>query len=102
MLVGYARLGLLDSAPKLFDEMLEKDVVPWNALIGGYVQAKSSKEALALFHEMQGGGIKPDEVTMVYCLSACSQLGALDVGIWVHHYIVKHTLFECCVGDCSS
>ncbi|XP_022754258.1 pentatricopeptide repeat-containing protein At2g22410, mitochondrial-like isoform X2 [Durio zibethinus] len=93
MVVGYARLGLLDAARKLFDEMPEKDVVPWNAIIGGYVQAKSSKEALALFHEMQAGGIKPDEVTMVYCLSACSQLGALDVGIWIHHYIEKHKLY---------
>ncbi|XVF69661.1 hypothetical protein PTKIN_Ptkin11bG0099600 [Pterospermum kingtungense] len=93
MVVGYARLGLLDAARKLFDEMLEKDVVPWNAIIGGYVQAKRSKEALALFHEMQASGIKPDEVTLVYCLSACSQLGALDVGIWIHHYIEKHKLY---------
>lgn len=29
---------------------------------------------------------------MVSCLSACSQLGALDVGIWVHRYIEKHKL----------
>ncbi|KAK6247782.1 hypothetical protein QUC31_019347 [Theobroma cacao] len=93
MVVGYARLGHLDAARKLFDEMPEKDVVPWNAIIGGYVQAKCSKEALTLFHEMQAGGIKPDEVTMVYCLSACSQLGALDVGIWIHHYIETHKLY---------
>lgn len=93
MVVGYARSGLLSAARKLFDEMLEKDVVPWNAIIGGYVQAKCSKEALALFHEMQASGVKPDEVTLVYCLSACSQLGALDVGIWIHHYIEKHKLY---------
>ncbi|KAK9027329.1 hypothetical protein V6N11_067167 [Hibiscus sabdariffa] len=92
MIVGYTRFGLLDAARKLFDEMPEKDAVPWNAIIGGYVQAKRSKEALALFHEMQDSGIDPDEVTMVYCLSACSQLGALDVGIWIHHYIEKHRL----------
>ncbi|GMI89154.1 SLOW GROWTH 1 [Hibiscus trionum] len=92
MIVGYTRFGLLDAARKLFDEMPEKDVVPWNAIIGGYVQAKRSKEALILFHEMQDSGIDPDEVTMVYCLSACSQLGALDVGIWIHHYIEKHRL----------
>ncbi|XWS73529.1 hypothetical protein CRYUN_Cryun02cG0137300 [Craigia yunnanensis] len=66
MVVGYAGLGLLDAAWKLFDEMPEKDVA---------------------------GGIKPDEVTMVYCLSACLQLGALDVGNWIHHYIKKHKLY---------
>ncbi|CAL5426165.1 unnamed protein product [Camellia sinensis] len=92
MIVGFVKFGHLEVARRLFDEMPEKDVVPWNAMIGGYVQAKHCKEALALFHEMQARNIKPDEVTMVSCLSACSQLGALDVGIWIHHYIEKHKL----------
>ncbi|GAA0154580.1 hypothetical protein LIER_12520 [Lithospermum erythrorhizon] len=93
MVVGYARYGFLEVAHKLFDEMPEKDVYPWNALISGYVQAKRSKEALCLFHEMQASSIMPDEVTMVSCLSACSLLGALDVGIWIHRYIEKHKLY---------
>lgn len=92
MVVGYARFGFLDMARELFDGMPQKDVVPWNALIGGYVQANRSKEALALFHEMQSSYTRPDEVTMVTCLSACSQLGALEVGIWIHHYVEKHKL----------
>ncbi|KAL2940955.1 hypothetical protein RDABS01_029305 [Bienertia sinuspersici] len=92
MIMGYAKFGLLDEARKLFDEMPEKDVVPWNAMIGAYVQAKRGKEALTLFHEMQGSNVMPDEVTMVNCLSACSQLGALDVGVWIHRYIYKKKL----------
>ncbi|PSR86832.1 Pentatricopeptide repeat-containing protein [Actinidia chinensis var. chinensis] len=92
MIGGYAKFGYLEVARRLFDEMPEKDVVPWNAMIGGYIQAKRCKDALALFHEMQARNLKPDEVTMVNCLSACSQLGALDVGIWLHHYIEKHKL----------
>lgn len=89
MIVGYAKFGFLDIARKIFDDLPEKYVVPWNAIIGGYVQAKRSKEALALFHEMQATGIKPDAVTTVHCLSACSQLGALDDGIWIHRFIEK-------------
>ncbi|GFZ20682.1 similar to SLOW GROWTH 1 [Actinidia rufa] len=85
-------LGIWKLLVGFFDEMPEKDVVPWNAMIGGYIQAKRCKDALALFHEMQARNLKPDEVTMVNCLSACSQLGALDVGIWLHHYIEKHKL----------
>ncbi|XP_057953570.1 pentatricopeptide repeat-containing protein At2g22410, mitochondrial [Malania oleifera] len=92
MIVGYAKSGFLDIAQMLFDEMPERDVVPWNAMIGGFVQAKRGKEALALFHDMQAKNVKPDEVTMVSCLSACSQLGALDIGIWIHHYIERHKL----------
>ncbi|XP_073279643.1 pentatricopeptide repeat-containing protein At2g22410, mitochondrial [Primulina huaijiensis] len=92
MVVGYAKSGRLDVARRLFNEMPEKDVVPWNAMIGAYVQAQQGKEALSLFHEMQSVNVNPDEVTMVSCLSACAQLGALDVGVWIHHYIEKHNL----------
>ncbi|KAL6502988.1 hypothetical protein OROHE_024156 [Orobanche hederae] len=93
MVMGYAKFGYLDTARELFDKMPEKDVVPWNAMISAYVQAQRGREALSLFHEMQAMEIEPDEVTMVCCLSACSLLGALDVGIWIHHYIEKHNLF---------
>ncbi|KAF2557419.1 hypothetical protein F2Q68_00016023 [Brassica cretica] len=92
MISGYARSGLLDVARKLFDEMDEKDVVLWNAMIGGSVHAKRAQDALALFQEMQTSSTKPDEITMIHCLSACSQLGALDVGVWIHRYIEKHNL----------
>ncbi|XP_020114514.1 pentatricopeptide repeat-containing protein At2g22410, mitochondrial [Ananas comosus] len=89
MIVGYAKFALLDDARKVFDEMPERDIVPWNALLAGYVQWKRDKEAIALFHEMQASNVKPNEVTMVSLLSACSQLGALDMGIWVHRYIKR-------------
>lgn len=92
MVLGYARFGFLDVARELLYKIPEKSVMPWNAIISGCVQAKNSKEALALFHEMQVRKIEPDKVTMVNCLSACSQLGALDEGIWIHHYIERHNL----------
>jgi len=92
MVLGYSRFGYLDVARELLYKIPEESVVPWNAIISGCVQAKNSKEALALFHEMQIKKIKPDKVTMVNCLSACSQLGALDVGIWFHHYTKRHSI----------
>ncbi|XP_074321325.1 pentatricopeptide repeat-containing protein At2g22410, mitochondrial-like [Silene latifolia] len=87
MVLGYAKVGMLDEARKLFDEMDNKDTVPWNAMIGAYVEAMRSKEALILFKNMLGANILPDKVTMLHCLTACSQLGALDAGIWIHGYI---------------
>ncbi|CAA0815281.1 Pentatricopeptide repeat-containing protein -mitochondrial [Striga hermonthica] len=92
MVTGYAKSGHLDIARRFFDKMPEKDVVPWNAMIGAYARAHRAKEALSLFHEMQAARIEPDEVTMVSCLSACAQLGALDLGIWIHGYIQKNNL----------
>uniref|UniRef100_A0A0E0BA65 Cupin type-1 domain-containing protein n=1 Tax=Oryza glumipatula TaxID=40148 RepID=A0A0E0BA65_9ORYZ len=92
MIVGFAKFGLMDDARKVFDEMPERDVFPWNALMTGYVQCKQCKEALSLFHEMQEASVVPDEITMVNLLTACSQLGALEMGMWVHRYIEKHRL----------
>ncbi|KAK3153650.1 hypothetical protein QOZ80_2BG0179030 [Eleusine coracana subsp. coracana] len=92
MLVGHSRLGTMEDAHKLFDDMPERDVFPWNALMAGYVQSKRGKEAIALFHEMQEAKVDPNEITMVNLLSACSQLGALEMGMWVHHYIDIHRL----------
>ncbi|KAK8445099.1 hypothetical protein SEVIR_9G257900v4 [Setaria viridis] len=92
MIVGHARLGTMEDARKLFDEMPERDAFPWNALMAGYVQSKQGKEAIALFHEMQEEKVTPNEITMVNLLSACSQLGALEMGMWVHHYIERHRL----------
>lgn len=50
------------------------------------------QRSVGIVNEMQEMEVKPDEVTMVSCLSVCAQLGALDVGIWIHRYIEKHSL----------
>ncbi|PIA53448.1 hypothetical protein AQUCO_00900199v1 [Aquilegia coerulea] len=92
MLVGYAKFGFLDTARKLFDEMPERDFVSWNALISSYVQSDRGRDALALFNEMQAMDIEPNQVTMVSLLTACSQLGALNIGEWIHNYIDKHKI----------
>ena len=93
MVLGYARLGLLDVAREILYKIPKKCVVPWNAVISGCVQAKRSKEALTLFHEMQINNITPDAVTMVNCLSACSQLGTLilEYGFTI---TLKDTIFH--------
>ncbi|CAN1354746.1 Pentatricopeptide repeat-containing protein At2g22410, mitochondrial [Linum perenne] len=92
MIVGYSKCGCLETARKMFDAMPEKNVISWNAMMGIYVQAKSGKEALILFHEMQASDVEPDKVTMVHCLCACSQLGALDTGLWIHRYVEKNQI----------
>ncbi|XP_074569367.1 pentatricopeptide repeat-containing protein At2g29760, chloroplastic-like [Curcuma longa] len=82
----YAKCGEVETARKLFDEMPHPDVVAWSAMISGYTQANRSREALALFHDMQKAIVEPNEVTMVSILSSCADLGALETGKWVHSY----------------
>lgn len=90
MLDGYAKLGEYDEARRVFDAMPCQDIAAWNALISAYEQNGKPKEALAIFRELQlRKDAKPDEVTLVCTLSASSQLGAMDLGRWIHMYIKK-------------
>ncbi|TXG74331.1 hypothetical protein EZV62_002910 [Acer yangbiense] len=50
-------------------------------------------EALAIFHRLQlSKNANPDELTSVSTLSSCAQLGAMDVGEWIHENIKKQRM----------
>uniref|UniRef100_A0ACD5WFS2 Uncharacterized protein n=1 Tax=Avena sativa TaxID=4498 RepID=A0ACD5WFS2_AVESA len=83
----YAACGDLCCASSVFDEMLVKDVVSWNSLICGYSQCSRSKEVLTLFKLMHNHGVKPDKVTMVKVVSACTRLGDWSMADWLVRYI---------------
>lgn len=84
MLSRYARSGETEVAKRIFNWMDECDVICWTAMITGYSQAGQYGEALELFKQMEGMGIKPDEVTLGAVFSACAQLGALSFGERLH------------------
>lgn len=91
----FAKFGRVDDARKIFDEIPEKDVVTWNAMIGGYSQNQRPVEAIKLFRQMQDkcrSKVKPDGVTMVSLIASCGQMGALGLGEWVHAYIEKNEI----------
>lgn len=76
----YARSGKIVLAKRLFDLMSEHDEVTYTSLIAGYGVQGNGQVALKLFEEMVKLGIKPDHVTMVAVLSACSHSGLLVQG----------------------
>ncbi|PON56834.1 Tetratricopeptide-like helical domain containing protein [Trema orientale] len=86
-LIGmYGKCGDLSSARRIFDSMVTKDCVTWNAMISGYAQNGLSDEAIMLFDGMKDAGIDPDKRTLVGLLSASASVGALDMGKWVDKY----------------
>ncbi|XP_058082328.1 pentatricopeptide repeat-containing protein At1g08070, chloroplastic-like [Magnolia sinica] len=89
---GYSRWGHVDVARSLFDEMPERDLLSWSAMIAGYSQSAWAMEAVVLFQEMLVAGVRPDSVTLVSVLQACSQIGALDIGQWLHAYVDRNKL----------
>ncbi|XP_052204673.1 LOW QUALITY PROTEIN: pentatricopeptide repeat-containing protein ELI1, chloroplastic-like [Diospyros lotus] len=96
MITCYSKHGDVDGARLLFDRMIERDVVCWNVMIDGYAQHGRPNEALALFRKMLLGKVKANEVTLVAVLSACGQLGALELGRWVHSYIANNRIQLSC------
>lgn len=93
MVTGYARVGRLREARVLFDEMPERSIVCWNAMISGYAQNEKYEDAIGLFTRMQQmSRLKPNEVTLVSVLSACSHVGALDLGRWIDRFVYRNRM----------
>ncbi|KAM0911417.1 hypothetical protein ACQ4PT_013494 [Festuca glaucescens] len=76
----YVKCGEMAKAREVFDKMPEKDAVAWGAMVGGYASNGHPQEALELFFAMQAQGVRPDCYTVAGALSACTRLGALDLG----------------------
>eukprot|EP01018_Ginkgo_biloba_P001003 Gb_00360 [translate_table: standard] len=76
----YSKCGSIEDAVKVFDVMPKRNVISWTAMISAYAQHGCGKEALCIFDQMQEEGIKPDHVTFVGVLSACSHAGFVDKG----------------------
>ncbi|XP_061996908.1 pentatricopeptide repeat-containing protein At2g44880 [Rosa rugosa] len=93
MIYGYCHQGDVEAAKSLFDSMPKKNLISWNVMIGGYCQNKRPHEAVRLFHEMQSTtSLEPDAVTVVSILPAIADLGALDLGHWVHEFVQRKKL----------
>ncbi|XP_016475212.2 pentatricopeptide repeat-containing protein At1g08070, chloroplastic-like [Nicotiana tabacum] len=88
----YIKCGETDIALNVFREMPTRNVISWNTLISGLAQRREFKQALNAFNEMQDQGVKPDKNTLVGVLNSCSNLGALEVGKWVHTYIDRNQI----------
>ncbi|XP_058081565.1 putative pentatricopeptide repeat-containing protein At1g69350, mitochondrial [Magnolia sinica] len=88
----YCKCGFVDIAYGIFDKMEGKCVVTWNSMMGGLAQNGNSVEAIVLFDQMHSKGLEMDTVTFVSAIQACSHLGYLEKGRWVHHKLITYGL----------
>ncbi|XWS23038.1 hypothetical protein CRYUN_Cryun29cG0087300 [Craigia yunnanensis] len=85
----YGKCGNLEDANLLFNEMNFRDEVAWTALVSGYSQFGKANETIDLFQRMLAHGLKPDAVTFVGVLSACSRAGLVEKGYQYFASMVK-------------
>nr|POF18371.1 pentatricopeptide repeat-containing protein, mitochondrial [Quercus suber] len=86
---AYAKCGCSVRARRVLDEMPERDVVSWTALIQGFVAEGCGSDGVSLFCEMKREGVRPNEFTLATGLKACAMCMNLSFGKQVHAEAIK-------------
>ncbi|XP_059634125.1 pentatricopeptide repeat-containing protein At2g03880, mitochondrial [Cornus florida] len=76
----YAKCGCIEDANKVFNSMRVRDVITWTALIVGYAQNGKGEDSIKFYEEMIASGTKPDFITFIGVLFACSHAGLVEHG----------------------
>ncbi|KAL3830473.1 hypothetical protein ACJIZ3_019275 [Penstemon smallii] len=96
----YVRFGDLVAARQVFDNMLERNVVSWTAMINGYQRYGTGNEALRLFSEFVNCGHRGNAQTYVCMLNLCSETLDYELGRQLHACIIKSQVSNVIV-DCA-
>ncbi|XP_050223943.1 pentatricopeptide repeat-containing protein At1g74630 [Mercurialis annua] len=81
LLDAYSKCGNLGMAKLVFKRMPgEKSIVSWTSMMAGLAMHGLGEEVIKLFHEMEESGTRPDELTFIMILYACSHAGLVDLG----------------------
>ncbi|KAL1803149.1 hypothetical protein ACET3Z_031796 [Daucus carota] len=90
LLLFYGRCGGLRDVERVFDEMLERDVVSWNTVIGVFSGSGLYEKAVMGFREMNLRALcKGNSVTFVSVLPVCGLLGDFVLASQIHCDVVK-------------
>ncbi|KAF8388386.1 hypothetical protein HHK36_027053 [Tetracentron sinense] len=85
----YARCGVIECSRRLFDEMPQRNLISWNAMIMGYVHNGMEIHGLELFYRMKCLEFYlPDEFSVATALAACAWINDLKLGLQVHGYLI--------------
>ncbi|ONK75443.1 uncharacterized protein A4U43_C03F16890 [Asparagus officinalis] len=85
----YAKCGSLEDAIDVFHSMGTKDTQAWSAMIVAYAIHGHGSIAISMFDKMLHDGIKPDGITFLGVLYACSHSGMVDKGLDYFHSMKK-------------
>ncbi|CAL5035218.1 unnamed protein product [Urochloa decumbens] len=85
----YAKCGYILLAERCFRRILHKDLVSWSSMIEAFTINGHGKEALTLFNQMLEEGIKPNGVTFLSLLSACSHSGLVNEARELFDFMTK-------------
>lgn len=88
----YMKLGCVEDAQKVFEEMPLRDLVSWNSMISGYKMLGDGSGSLMYFREMLDSGIRPDKFSLISSLGASSLEFSLQSGKEIHGQAIRNGL----------
>lgn len=77
----YAKCGIIENSVEVFKSMNTRDLITWNSIICGLAIHGRGTDALEMFLQMKNAGEKPDGITFIGILCACSHLGLVEDGL---------------------
>ncbi|XP_024521131.1 pentatricopeptide repeat-containing protein At4g02750 [Selaginella moellendorffii] len=87
LVTAYAQNGHILVARGLFENMPTRDAASWNTMIAAYAHAKhGSEEALTLFKRLIASPVRPDDITFLSVIEACSDL---ENGHFIHSSFIN-------------
>lgn len=89
LLTKYVNSRRLLDANHIFDKLVKKDLFSWTTMISGYAKLGHVKEAFELFYQMQQEGLKPNTMTCMSIIKACSSPEMLQWGKSIHAHILN-------------
>ncbi|KAI4349821.1 hypothetical protein L6164_010372 [Bauhinia variegata] len=84
----YRKCGYLEQAMKIFNQMMTKNIITYNTIISAYGAHGLGEQCLKFYEHMKSSGVKPNKVTFVALLSACSHAGLVDRGWKLYNSMV--------------
>ncbi|KAI8529159.1 hypothetical protein RHMOL_Rhmol12G0204000 [Rhododendron molle] len=90
----YSKCGAIESSERVFEQLPQSNIISWGAMIAAYGMNGLPHSAVALFHELKTHGLKPNPVTTLSVLSACSHGGLIEEGLLFFEKLVKDDVGE--------
>eukprot|EP00258_Populus_trichocarpa_P013938 XP_002325518.3 pentatricopeptide repeat-containing protein At1g71460, chloroplastic [Populus trichocarpa] len=85
----YFKCGKTRLAHNVFEELLERDIVAWGAMIAGFAHNRRQWEALDYVRWMVSEGMYPNSVIITSILPVIGEVWARRLGQEVHCYVLK-------------
>ncbi|XP_061950340.1 putative pentatricopeptide repeat-containing protein At5g09950 [Populus nigra] len=96
----YGKCGEIDDVLRIIPRPIDRSRLSWNILTSSFSRHGFFEKAKETFHEMINLGVKPDHVTFVALLSACSHGGMVEEGLAYYDSMIKEFGIPAKIGHC--